>query len=133
VVIVDRETGSASTNSSIPNRDLPWDCAIINWYAPDGFGPLGRESASLGWHRDLSERDHTLPIVTVSLGDACSWAVKVDEDEPAHRTRVESGQVTVLAGRMRLALHTVERIIPTPMFSPLKVRGRISVTLRVAG
>jgi hypothetical protein len=36
-------------------------------------------------------------------------------------------------GIRALALHTVERIIPAPMFSPLPVRGRVSVTLRVAG
>lgn len=101
-----------------------WDCAIINWYDPD---------ASLGWHRDQSEVDRSLPIVTISLGDACSWAVRLDEDSPISRTRLDSGAVTLLAGPTRMALHTVERIIPSPMFSPLKSRGRVSITLRVAG
>lgn len=102
----------------------PWDSAIINWYEPD---------ASLGWHQDRSEHDHTLPIVTISIGDACSWAIRVDEGEPVTRCRLESGDVTLLAGPTRLALHTVERIIAAPLFSPLKTRGRISITLRVAG
>jgi alkylated DNA repair protein (DNA oxidative demethylase) len=102
----------------------PWDSAIINWYSPD---------AALGWHQDLAEHDHTLPIVTISLGDACSWAIRLDESDPVTRCRLESGDVTLLAGRTRLALHTVERIIAAPLFSPLKSRGRISITLRVAG
>jgi alkylated DNA repair protein (DNA oxidative demethylase) len=101
----------------------PWDSAIVNWYDPD---------ASLGWHVDRSEVDRSLPIVTVSLGDACSWAVKDDEGK-ASRVRLESGAVTLLAGPLRRAEHTVERIIPAPMFSPLRKPGRISVTLRVAG
>lgn len=103
----------------------PWDCAILNWYDLD---------ASLGWHRDLAERDHTLPIVTISLGDDCSWAVRLDEQSPIHRCTLESGAVTLLEGPTRLALHTVERIIPSPLLSPLHTtRGRVSITLRVAG
>jgi len=101
-----------------------WDSAIVNWYDAD---------ASLGWHRDRSEADTTLPIVTISLGDACSWAVRLDGDQPIHRTRLESGAVTLLAGPTRGALHTVERLIPDPMFSPLRARGRLSITVRVAG
>ena len=103
----------------------PWDSAIVNWYDPD---------ASLGWHRDQSEVDRTLPIVTISLGDSCSWAVRLDEDSPISRTRLETGDVTLLAGPTRMALHTVERIIAAPLFSPLGgTRGRISITIRVAG
>lgn len=102
-----------------------WDCAILNWY---------EDGSALGWHRDLAERDHTLPIVTISLGDDCVWAMRLDEDSPVHRCRLSSGDVTVLEGPTRLALHTIERIIPNPMFSPLGVtRGRVSLTLRVAG
>jgi len=86
----------------------PWDSAILNWYDAD---------ASLGWHQDLAERDHTLPIVTISLGDC----------------QLESGAITVLEGNTRLAYHTIERIIPAPLLSPLgATRGRISITLRVA-
>jgi alkylated DNA repair protein (DNA oxidative demethylase) len=103
---------------------VAWDCAIINWYEP---------GASLGWHRDLAERNYELPIVTISLGDECSWAIRMDEGSPVHRCRLPSGSVTVLEGQTRLALHTVERIIPSPLLSPLgATRGRVSITLRVA-
>lgn len=121
----------------------PWDSAIVNWYDPD---------AALGWHRDLAEADRSYPIVTLSLGDAASWAIAEDratssgEYAPGSkgervplwiglsRTRLESGDVTLLAGDTRLHWHTIERIIPAPLLSPLgTTRGRISITLRVAG
>lgn len=107
-------------------RMTRWDSAIVNWYDP---------TASLGLHADKSEADRTLPIVTISLGDAASWLVEVDGyDGPERsRTRLESGAVTVLAGRLRNARHSIERIIRAPMFSPLDVAGRISITIRQAG
>lgn len=43
-----------------------WDCALINWYEP---------GAKLGLHRDVGERDRSHPILTISIGDAASWAV----------------------------------------------------------
>ncbi len=103
--------------------DHAWDSAIVNWYEP---------GASLGWHRDGAEADTSLPIVTFSLGDSCSWAV-ADENGNNHRARLESGAVTVLKDATRNLAHTVERIIANPLFSPLSSRGRISVTVRVAG
>lgn len=103
----------------------PWDSCIINWYEP---------GASLGWHQDLSEHDRSYPIVTVSLGDSCSWAVKPSVDGHASRCVLDSGQVTVLQGESRSWYHTVERIIPSPILSPLgATRGRVSLTFRVAG
>jgi len=102
----------------------PWDSAIINWYDED---------ASLGWHQDKGEQDQSLPIVTISLGDAASWAIRRDADSPITRTKLGSGAVTLLAGETRGHYHTIERIIPEPLFSPLKTRGRISITIRVAG
>jgi len=109
--------------NQVVGASKPWDSAIINWYDED---------ASLGWHQDRAELFGHLPIVTVSLGDACSWAIREDQHDPPSRTRLESGDVTLLVGETRYYFHTVERIIPAPLLSPLKVRGRISVTLRVA-
>lgn len=113
----------AKIADDVAGKKHPWDSAIINWYDPD---------AALGWHRDLAEATRG-PIVTISLGDACSWAVRLDDESPISRTRLESGDVTLLDGPTRLHLHTVERIIPAPLFSPLKTRGRVSITIRKAG
>lgn len=102
----------------------PWDSAIINWYAPD---------ASLGWHRDVSEVDISLPIVTISLGDAASWAIRRTETSTVSRCQIDSGAVTLLAGETRRWYHSIERLISNPLFSPLRSPGRISITIRVAG
>ena len=57
-----------------------------------------------------------------------------DEGSPVSRCRLDSGDVTLLAGEHRLWQHTVERIIPAPLLSPLGAdRGRLSITIRVAG
>lgn len=103
--------------------NFPWDCAIINWYD---------EGASLGWHRDQSERDKTLPILTISLGDAARWAIRETEGAPVSRCTIRSGDITVLCGTTRNWLHSIERITPEPLLSPLKSRGRVSITIRVA-
>jgi len=102
----------------------PWDSAIVNWYPP---------GSSLGLHKDKSEYNQSLPIVTISLGDACSWAVRLDLESPVSRCQLDTGDVTLLAGPTRGALHSVERIIDAPLLSPLQKRGRISITMRVAG
>ncbi len=102
----------------------PWDSAILNFFDGD---------ASLGWHRDKSERDQSLPIVTISLGDAASWAIRADESSQITRCKLSSGDVTLLYGEVRNYLHTIERVIAEPLLSPMKARGRVSITLRVAG
>lgn len=104
----------------------PWDSAIVNWYS---------ESASLGFHQDVDEYDLALPIVTISLGDPCRWAVRPPGDRSIKPSacRLESGSVTLLAGETRDYFHAVTKIFPDPLFSPLKKRGRISITIRVAG
>lgn len=109
--------------ATLVGGDHPWDCAVVNWYEP---------GAGLGWHRDRSEFHKHYPIVTVSLGDSATWGVR-DDDGTAHRCVVESGDITLLAGPTRMCEHSIERIEPAEMFSPLRVRGRISVTIRVAG
>lgn len=118
--------------------DLKPDCALINWYDA---------GAALGWHSDVTEQDPTLPVVTISLGDPAQWAVRGREGAPVSRCRLESGAVVLLAGPTRALEHTIERLLPAveqvglgfdpppfvPMESPLPKRGRISITLRVAG
>jgi alkylated DNA repair protein (DNA oxidative demethylase) len=125
-------------------RNVRWDSAIINWYDP---------GAHLGWHVDKSEVDRSRPIVTISLGDPATWGVEVEthgHDEQGRatvafersRARLVSGAVTVLAGPLRGASHTIERILVREMFDPPSpitdkdgayVPGRVSITIRQAG
>jgi len=100
-----------------------WDCAVVNWYEP---------GAKLGEHQDISEHDLDSPIVTFSLGDPARWSVRIGRERA--RCVLPSGAVTLLEGHSRLAYHGVDQVQADPMFSPLgPVRGRVSVTMRVAG
>ncbi len=120
-----RSTASRFAPDVTPGQ---WDSAIVNWYDAD---------AALGWHQDKSEADLTLPIVTISLGDSASWAVREHVDNAkASRVQIDSGAVTLLAGPTRDYEHTIERIIPAPMLRMLcgmEKPGRLSITIRVAG
>jgi len=97
------------------------DSAIINRY---------RAGAKLGRHADRSERDTSLPIVTISLGDPGRWAIWTDGN--ASRCVLQSGDVTLLAGPTRDLEHAIEGIDADPMFS-LTPGLRTSVTMRCAG
>lgn len=111
--------------NSVVSEPQPWDSAIVNWYGPE---------AKLGFHVDDSERDRTRPIVTLSLGDSAVWVVRADMESVLSSCVVRSGDVTVLEGVTRPWVHAITRIIPEPLLSPLgATRGRISITLRVAG
>lgn len=111
--------------NSVVEIPQPWDSAIINWYGPE---------ANLGMHVDNSEADFTRPIVTISLGDSAVWVLRQGDGGSLTSCSVLSGDVTVLDGETRLWPHGITRIIPQPLLSPLGAkRGRVSITLRVAG
>lgn len=105
--------------------EQPWDSAIVNWYSPE---------ANLGMHQDLDEADLSRPVVVVSLGDSGRWVLRQGEGGELTSCSLLSGDVTVLEGPTRLWAHGITRIIPQPLLSPLgAIRGRISITIRVAG
>jgi alkylated DNA repair protein (DNA oxidative demethylase) len=107
----------------------PWDAAIVNFYGP---------GTALGPHVDRSEHDLRRPLITAMFGDSATWAVQ-DSAGAWHRTQVDTGDVTMLGGPLRSAKHAIDSIVEQPLLSPLvdaegrPVRGRISVTVRVAG
>lgn len=105
------------------------DSAIVNRYK--AATKPGESGAKLGRHADRSERDQSLPIVTISLGDPGRWAIW-DTNGKASRCVVQSGDVTLLAGPTRELEHAIEGIEDDPMFSPTPGL-RTSVTMRVAG
>jgi alkylated DNA repair protein (DNA oxidative demethylase) len=138
IEIADQAVAADPRHDGSPTR---WDAAIINWYPP---------GASLGPHVDDTEEDLTHPVVTVSLGDGATWGVEVEErwtDELGRavigwdrsRAHLPSGSVTVLAGPLRMASHTIIGLVAAPMFSPIVdkdgayVPGRIAVSMRAAG
>jgi alkylated DNA repair protein (DNA oxidative demethylase) len=97
-------------------------CYLINRYSP------GR--GRLGLHRDQDERDRAQPIVTLSLGAAAVFlAGGAARKDRVERVAVESGDVVVMSGPIRMAYHGIDRLLPT--LSPVTGDGsRLSVTVR---
>jgi alkylated DNA repair protein (DNA oxidative demethylase) len=116
-----------------PLQDMRYspDTAIVNWYGPD---------AKLGMHQDKSE-DRVLleagsPIVTIALGDSCTFRIGncQSKSQPYTDFEMRSGDLFVMGGASRMAYHGVMKIHPgtAPPELNLSNSGRISVTIRQA-
>jgi DNA oxidative demethylase len=97
------------------------EACLINHYAPN---------AKMGLHQDRDEVDFSAPVVSLSLGDSCLLRVGGGKrSDPTRSFRLNSGDVLVLGGDMRLAFHGVDRIYPETS-TLLAEGGRINVTMR---
>jgi alkylated DNA repair protein (DNA oxidative demethylase) len=105
----------------VDNYPNPPEACLINYY----FGP-----AKMGLHQDKDEEDFSAPVVSVSLGDTAIFRVGgTSRQDPTQTFELKSGDVFVLAGVDRLALHGVDRILPGSS-QLLPEGGRINLTLR---
>ncbi|MBE9178740.1 alpha-ketoglutarate-dependent dioxygenase AlkB [Oculatella sp. LEGE 06141] len=102
--------------------------AIVNYF------PVG---SSLGMHQDRSEdsvmRESGSPIVTISLGDSCTFRLGncQHKDKPHHDIELRSGDVLVMGGESRMAFHGVMKIHANTATASLGMKaGRLSVTIR---
>ena len=97
------------------------EACLINYYGPN---------AKMGLHQDRDEADFSAPVVSLSLGDSCLFRVGGGKRRDRTRSfRLNSGDVLVLGGDMRLAFHGVDRIYPGTS-TLLAEGGRINVTMR---
>lgn len=102
------------------NSPEPQAC-LINHYEP---------AARMGLHVDRDEADLSAPVVSVSLGDTCTFRHGgTRRKDPTSSFRLCSGDVVVLSGASRLAYHGVDRILPSTS-TLLSKAGRINLTLR---
>jgi DNA oxidative demethylase len=107
-------------------RDLagdapPPEACLINVYAP---------TARMGLHQDRDEKDFSVPVLSLSLGDTCLFRVGgTRRGDPTRSFRLASGDAVVLGGEARLAFHGVDRILPGTS-TLLPEGGRINLTLR---
>ena len=98
------------------------DCCLINFYG---------ETAKMGLHQDKDEKDFSVPVVSVSLGD--DGLFRVGGTSRGGQTRsawLKSGDVAVLGGEGRMIHHGVDKI-RFRSSGLLKHGGRINLTLRV--
>lgn len=98
------------------------DACLINRYQP---------GARMGLHRDQDEHDFAAPIVSVSLGLACSflWG-GLTRQSPTRRLALTHGDVLVWGGRSRLVFHGVAPLKQGQ--HPLLGNERWNLTFRMA-
>jgi alkylated DNA repair protein (DNA oxidative demethylase) len=102
------------------------DAAIVNLYAPD---------AHLGLHQD-GEEPSAAPVVTLSLGDACTFRLAGVDRRTGPFTDVEmrSGDLLVFGGPTRRIFHGVPKVLPGTAPAGLGLPpGRLSITVRETG
>lgn len=102
------------------------DAAIVNLYAP---------GARLGLHQD-GEEPSAAPVVTISLGDTCTFRIAGVDRRTGPFTDIElrSGDLLVFGGPSRRIFHGVPKVRPGTAPAGLGlVPGRLSLTVRETG
>uniref|UniRef100_A0A915PHM1 DNA sliding clamp PCNA n=1 Tax=Setaria digitata TaxID=48799 RepID=A0A915PHM1_9BILA len=107
------------------------DAAIINFYS---------RKSTLAPHVDRSERELSLPLISVSFGQTAIYlAGGTDLDDPIDAFYIRSGDVLIIYGSQRLIYHAVPRILQNYHFNdcdkPDEVvkyanENRINITIR---
>ncbi len=128
-----------------PETGRPWppmpDELIDLWrrHAPDAPSPdsclinLYRGEAKMGLHQDADEADLSVPVLSISLGDAAVFRLGGESRrDPTRTVRMASGDVCLLAGPARRCFHGVDRILAGSS-RLIPGGGRINLTLRRAG
>ncbi len=102
------------------------DAAIVNLYA---------EGAHLGLHQD-GEEPSDAPVVTISLGDTCTFRLAGVDQRTGPFTDVElrSGDLLVFGGPHRRIFHGVPKVVADTAPEGLGLPpGRLSITVRETG
>jgi len=117
--IVDAGVGST-------RRPFDPDAAIVNFYGP---------GARLGLHQD-GEEPSDAPVVTISLGDTCTFRMAGVDRRTGPFTDVvfRSGDLLVFGGRNRRIYHGVPKVFDATAPPWLNLPpGRLSITVRETG
>ena len=96
---------------------------------------LYEEAGRMGLHRDDAESEAALargsPVVSLSFGDECVFALAPSRDSERTRTTLRSGDALVFGGPSRLVYHGVERVKAGTAPATLGMRaGRLNLTFR---
>jgi alkylated DNA repair protein (DNA oxidative demethylase) len=102
------------------------DAAIVNLYPQD---------ARLGLHQD-GEEPSEAPVVTLSLGDTCTFRLAGIDRRVGPFTDIEmaSGDLLVFGRENRRIFHGVPKVLPDTAPDDLGLpKGRLSITVRETG
>jgi DNA oxidative demethylase len=103
--------------------EAPPDSCLVNLY---------RGGAKMGQHTDSDEQDLAAPVLSVSLGDTAVFRLGgASRSDPTRTLRLNSGDVSLLAGPSRRFFHGVDRVLARSS-RLVPGGGRISLTLRRA-
>jgi alkylated DNA repair protein (DNA oxidative demethylase) len=111
---------------SVEARTFTPDAAIVNLYPDD---------AKLGLHQD-GEEPSDAPVVTISLGDTCTFRFAgVDRRiGPFVDVELRSGDLLVFGREHRRVFHGVPKVLPNTAPAGLGLpAGRLSITVRETG
>lgn len=125
LVALSRRAVSDTFGRAIGTAFAP-DAAIVNLYAP---------GAHLGLHQD-GEEPSDAPVVTISLGDACTFRLAAPDRRTAPFTDIDlhSGDLLVFGGVNRRIFHGVPKVMSgTAPFGLGLPPGRLSITVRETG
>jgi len=91
----------------------------------------------MGLHRDDGENDGAgeFPVVSVSIGNTCSFALKHERQSPTQCVPLHSGDAVLFGGPCRTMLHSVTQVSPgtAPAWLPPCLRdARLNFTFRHA-
>ena len=120
--------GTWETEFNLTKEQIGWifkpDTCLINYY-PAGTGRLGL-------HRDDTEEDQKSPIISLSIGQSCSFLVggHLRHDETQSMV-IHSGDCLIFHREGRLLYHGVDKLFAgSDTDSILPAGGRISLTFR---
>ena len=121
----DAHAAAAAADGAVPAFDVP-DVVVCNFY---------EEAGRMGLHRDDAESAEALargsPVVSLSFGDECVFALAPSRDSERTRTTLRSGDALVFGGPSRLVYHGVERVKAGTAPAALGMRaGRLNLTFR---
>ena len=106
--------GKAAEAVGWPNFEP--DACLVNCYTA---------GAGMGLHQDKNEHDFSRPIVSVSIGASCRFAIGgLQRHDSVTSVELRDGDVVVWGGDARLVYHGVR---------PLKAGVRYNLTFRKAG
>lgn len=97
------------------------EACLINYYS---------ETAKMGLHQDIDEKNFDAPVLSISLGDTCLFRVGgANRNDKTQSIKLASGDLVILEGQSRMAFHGVDKIYPGTS-TLLRDNGRINLTLR---
>ena len=103
-----------------PGAPAPEAC-LINFYDA---------GAKMGLHQDRDEKALSVPVVSLSLGDAARFRLGgPSRGDPTRSLSLQSGDALVFGGPARLAFHGIDRIAPGSS-ALLAGGGRLNLTMR---